>query len=367
MISQSKVYKIAIIGDSLSVGGAERVHARLSDFFVANNNEVFNCIFVDSVTYNYSGELFNLGKIHQDSNSIVRKFNRFIKLKQFVDENQFDVIIDFRMRKNFFQEYLISNFIYKKRGVFSVRSGFLPYYFPKSSFLSKLIHKNKKVVAVSSAVKDKIILKKLAKNVTYIYNPIDFNDISELKEAFVPNAKKYILAIGRMNNDIKQFDKLINAYSKSSLPQKAIDLILLGEGKNQADYVKLTQQLEIEDKVKFLGFQENPFPYYKNAVFTVLSSKNEGFPNVLIESLACETPVVSFDCFSGPNEIIQNGENGLLVENQNFEKLTEAMNVLVDDEKLYQNCKNNAKASIGHLKMETIGQLWLDLLKKDVS
>ena len=170
MIIQSKAYKIAIIGDSLSVGGAERVHARLSEYFVANNHQVFNCIFLDSVTYKNSGELFNLGKIHKNSNPITRKISRFIKLKQFVEKNQFDVIIDFRMRNVFVQEFLISNLIYKKKAIFSVRSGVLNYYFPKSSFLSKLIYKNKKIVAVSRAVKDKIIDEKFAQNVTHPLN-----------------------------------------------------------------------------------------------------------------------------------------------------------------------------------------------------
>ncbi|NMH25213.1 glycosyltransferase [Flavobacterium solisilvae] len=364
MIIQSKAYKIAIIGDSLSVGGAERVHARLSEYFVANNHQVFNCIFLDSVTYKNSGELFNLGKIHKNSNPITRKISRFIKLKQFVEKNQFDVIIDFRMRNVFVQEFLISNLIYKKKAIFSVRSGVLNYYFPKSSFLSKLIYKNKKIVAVSSAVKDKIIQEKFAQNVTYIYNPIDFEEIIKLKEEFIPETQNYILAAGRMNNDIKQFDQLIIAYSKSNLPQKAIDLVFLGEGKNQEKYIQLAKNLGLENRVKFLGYQENPFPYYKNAIFTVLSSKNEGFPNVLIESLAVETPVVSFDCFSGPNEIIQHGENGILVDNQDFEKLSQAMNTFIEDTKLYKNCKSNAKLSIKHLETETIGQLWLDLFKK---
>ncbi len=165
------------------------------------------------------------------------------------------------------------------------------------------------------------------------------------------------------NNDIKQFDRLIIAYSKSHLPQKSIDLVIIGEGKNKEKYIELAKNHGVESRVKFLGHKENPFPYYKNAIFTVLSSRNEGFPNVLIESLATETPVVSFDCFSGPNEIIQNGENGILVANQDFEKLTQAMDTFYEDNKLYEYCKNNAKSSIMHLKRETIGQLWLNLFK----
>ena len=83
---------------------------------------------------------------------------------------------------------------------------------------------------------------------------------------------------------------------------------------------------------------------------------------MIIESLATETPVISFDCFSGPNEIIIDKHNGILVENQNVEKLTEAMNTLVEDINLYQHCKQNAKASVAQFDIEIIGKQWLDLL-----
>ncbi|MCZ8090451.1 glycosyltransferase [Flavobacterium sp.] len=366
MIKQNQQYKIALIGDSLSNGGAERVHARLSDFFESKNHKVYNCVFVDSVNYKYSGELFNLGKIQKKSNPILRRIVRFYKLKQFIKKNQFDIIIDFRMRNTFFQEFLLSNFIYKNKVIYSVRSGVLNYYFPKSSFLSKLIYQNKKIVAVSEAVKNKIKEEELAQNVTYIYNPIDFEEIAKLKEEFIPESQSYILAAGRMNNDIKQFDQLIIAYSKSDLPKKSIDLVLLGEGKNLEKYKELAKNLGLEKSIKFLGFQENPFPYYKNAIFTVLSSKNEGFPNVLIESLAVETPVVSFDCFSGPNEIVKDKENGILVENQEFEKLIHAMNIFIEDKKLYNDCKKMTKLSVSHLQIELIGKLWVDLIEKQL-
>jgi len=161
--------------------------------------------------------------------------------------------------------------------------------------------------------------------------------------------------------DIKQFDKLILAYSKSILPIHNIILVLLGNGEKRVVYESMSKELGIDQFVKIEDFLNNPFPFYKNAKFTVLSSKNEGFPNVLLESLACDTPVIAFDCLSGPREIIQDCENGLLVENQNLEKLTTSMNEMITDEKLYLHCKKNAKESVLKFSVERIGEQWIHL------
>jgi glycosyltransferase involved in cell wall biosynthesis len=344
--------KIALIGDTLGNGGAEKVQALLSLFFHKAGLEVFNIILWDIVTYEYAGSMHI---IHTRS-----------EIKKTIEENEIDYIIDFRIRPFFFLEFLISRFTYHKNAFYTVHSGSLDFYFPKSSFLSRLIYKKRAVVTVSEAIKDAVLSRKITKNIVCIHNPIHFESIDQLKNDFViEKNSNYILVAGRFD-PIKQFDKLILAYSRSILPQKGIKLIFVGEGAVDSNYktscMQLCVDLGLESSIEFKGFMTNPFPYFKNALFTVLCSKNEGFPNVLIESLACETPVVSFDCFSGPSEIIINNHNGLLVENQNFEKLTEAMNLMVSDESLYSNCKENALQSVEKFSFENIGNQWLDLL-----
>lgn len=360
MIKPLRKYKIALIGDCLANGGAEKVHALLSVYFQNEGLEVHNCVFADWVQYKYSGSLLNLGKMNTDSNIIKRKFTRFFKLRRFIKENNFDAVIDFRIRNNSWQELLISKFCYPNNAYYTVHSGILSYYFPK---FSKLIYKNKSTVAVSIAIQEAIVSKRLAKSAFQIYNPIDLQSISVLKDDYTISEGNYILAVGRMNDDVKQFDQLIQAYSKSGLHNKNVKLIFLGYGHKLTEYKTLAEALGLENLVTFKGFLENPFPYYQNALFTVLSSKNEGFPNVILESFAVGTPVVSFDCFSGPNEIIKNKQNGLLVENQNFDQLSDMLNLFFENVELREHCKQNTKATIKSFDVETIGKLWLELLK----
>lgn len=362
MSDQNKKHKIGLVGDSLSKGGAEKVHALLSIYFENQGLNVHNCILIDLVTYEYSGSVLNLGKIKTNSSSFVRKFNRFFALRNFIISNNFDCVIDFRMRPSFVLEFILSRLVYPKNTIFYVLSGRLDFYFPNNILLSKLIYKNKKIATVSKAIEDEISKNRFSNKVKNLFQPFDFEAIEILKNEFQVSGK-YILAVGNMDSDVKQLDKLILAYSKSELPNQKIKLIVLGEGKFKIEYQKLADELKLSDLVSFKGTVFNPFPFYQNAIFITLTSKNEGLSNAIIESLACETPVVALDCFSGPREIIVNYYNGILVENQNFEKFTEAMNSMIFDKELYQKCKENALKSVQKFSIEIIGRHWLDFIK----
>ncbi|MDC8004463.1 glycosyltransferase [Aureisphaera galaxeae] len=355
--------KIALVGNTLSSGGAEKAQARLSIFLDSKGIEVHHILVTDKITYPYAGKVFNMGRLKNQSNDLFNKLKRLSALRKYLKQEKFDYIIDFRVKKNFLQENLIANWVYKAPYIMSIRSFNTDYYFPKQKAkASRIYRKSYGIVAVSKALQKKIETEFGYQNVHTIYNGLDFDEINTLAEAPHNLTFPYILGIGRMQSGIKQFDHLIEAFHDAAARQKGIHLVLVGEGEDLSKYKELVARLKLESEVHFIPFVENPFPYFKNAYVTALTSKFEGFPNVLIESLASGTPVMAYDCESGPSEIIEHEENGLLIANQDKGALLEAMDRLVMDSELYDRCKAQARQSVDSFAMEAIGQEWLRLL-----
>ena len=188
-----------------------------------------------------------------------------------------------------------------------------------------------KIICVSEGVKEdlSLIVGKLAQ-MQVIYNPVFDESILNLaKEPLGEDqyifecAYPVIIAVGRLVK-AKDYPNLLNAFKKVLSIKKAI-LLILGEGPEEKYLKNLVNQLKIYNDVVFLGFKKNPYKYMAHSALFVLSSKREGFGNVIVEAMACGTPVVSTNCKSGPLEIIEDGVNGLLVVPENHIDLADAI------------------------------------------
>jgi glycosyltransferase involved in cell wall biosynthesis len=109
------------------------------------------------------------------------------------------------------------------------------------------------------------------------------------------------------------------------LEQGPARLIILGSGPLRAELDALCRELGISEVVDFVGFRDNPLPWFRRADAFVLSSRSEGFGNVLVEAMACGTPAIATNCPYGPAEILENGKYGLLVPPENPHALAKAM------------------------------------------
>ena len=364
MTQKSHRLKICFVTVTLSDGGAERCAALLSNYFDSQDVEVYHVVFSGKVEYDYSGKLFHLEHLKDKRNSWWSRSKRFFALKQFFANNHFDFVIDFRAKEFFLQEMIIHNFVYPKF-IQTIHSYKLKSYLPNNKLKAKLLYRNcQQFITVSKGIYEKVSNNYKFLPTKLIYNPIDFEMILNQSKQNISDDFQYILSAGSMNKNIKQFNKLIECYAKSILPSTNIKLIILGEGKLKSKWIKLAESLNLQDMIIFKGNVKNPFRYYKNALFTISTSKFEGMPMVLLESLACGNPIISWDYASGPNEIITDKQNGLLIENQHTEKLIEAMNLFVLDNNLYLHCKENAVSSVKQFSLETIGNEWLNVFDK---
>lgn len=150
-----------------------------------------------------------------------------------------------------------------------------------------------------------------------IYNPFPINTIQFLADQHSVQYQDYFIHVGRFNA-VKRHDKLLKIYAESGV---ANPLLLMGEGSNKQvdDINNLIRKHGLTDRVIVTGFKQNPFPYIRNALALLLTSEFEGLSNVIIEALICGTPAVSFDCPSGPKEILKGDLHEFLIPFDNAE------------------------------------------------
>ncbi|MBY5930373.1 glycosyltransferase [Halomonas sp. DP8Y7-3] len=168
----------------------------------------------------------------------------------------------------------------------------------------RLLYNRKRIVTVSQGILARLEseFRVVPTRGLSIHNPVDIARIRYLSSLPVDDAPDdFLLFVGRLDQRAKRFDRLLDAYRDSGV---TLPLVLIGDGSAAHEVTTMIRERGLEERVWLIGARDNPFAYMARAKALLLSSDYEGFSLVLVEALACKTPVVSVDCPSGPAEIL---------------------------------------------------------------
>ncbi len=174
--------------------------------------------------------------------------------------------------------------------------------------------------------------------------------------------RQVVLGVGRLV-DAKGFDLLIRAFALSELGTKGWRLVILGEGPMRAALENLCRVLDVAGYVDLPGETTDPAEQMSTCAIFALSSRYEGFPNVLLEAMACGAAPVAFDCLSGPRDVIEHGVNGLLVPAGDVPALAAELSNLARDPARQKRLASNAeRVAVSH-SPDVILKKWTELLE----
>jgi glycosyltransferase involved in cell wall biosynthesis len=337
--------KILIALPNDVMGGAEQYLFEMCQY-LSRNNEIKVVFLKQPITnfWNNNVQSKNVQLIYLNATSEKKGFIKFLKWS-FSNKSNFNYAITSHLHLNGILGFLrkinllkIENHIARESTyIFDRFSGLKLLEF--KSFYKMGYNKIDLLITQSEEMKKKLLkgLTKsmIPKQINTIPNLLNLNNIQNKSIEFLPNHKNYIITAGRLIPE-KGFDILIEAYNNIKNEIGNIKLLILGEGKERKKLEDLIDRFNLGAKVKLLGFKENPMSYFKYADLCVVSSRVEGFPNVLLQMMTLNGNVVSTLCAGGIDEI----EGIQTCEADNIETLAntmlEAIKNKIDNSKLFQ-------------------------------
>lgn len=358
---------IGFLKASLCLGGTERSAANISRLLAKDYNLYFILFNGSDIKYSYDGKLIDIKTPSRKSflGKVANSFIRYKRVRKVVKQQNIDVLYEFLYIKNMLSYVSYKNVkrIISARDFREIQSKRKLYYYALSKANAMICNSEyikNYYLSTYPQHKDKVFT---------VYNIIDGEEIAcqSMEETekeyidFLNNHSKTISVVGRFCKE-KGFEYMLEAFFKVT---KNIDvgLVMVGDGGYKEKYQKIIQDLGIEDRVYFTGFQNNPYKYMAKSDIFVLSSLSEGFPNVLGEAMSLGLPVIATNCYSGPAEILREDcdygavtdkfvecDYGIITprmtkeNNQNaIEELSKALEYLLKDGNLMQKYAKLAK------------------------
>jgi len=355
--------KVALFINSLTSGGAERVVSVLINELIEQGISVeLFCIEHDNAfTIPKEVNIIYLSSLTKHDSSLKKLLYLpylALKLKKEIKKRNIELLQSHIYRANFIN--LLAKIFGSKHTVEVVEVTSINNL--KDGNLAKKI--NFSLIQLLYGHADLVIFKaqrmraEFLKNISYkgenkvINNPYNIEKIQLMaKEPLLDftfdKEKKYLITVGRLDRE-KGLVTLIESLLFLDL---SVELVIIGEGEERENLEQKIQELKLEKRVHLLGKKNNPFQYVAAADLFVLSSHGEGFPNVLVEAMICNTAVIATDCISGPREIlapltdinfqlkkdIELAENGILYPIKDTTALVEAISLLLTNTELRES------------------------------
>ena len=358
---------ILIVIHSLQLGGAERVTAHLSRLWTAAGHRV------TIATLSAGGAFYQLDPsvrvvavgLARESrgilDAVLGNLRRVCTIRALIRDLKPDVTIGMMMAASVLVAFAGLGLPSRTLGVEHIYPPCLPMGRPWTLLRKYAYGLLNGVIALTEMASAWLRTHTYARRFVTIPNAVEW-PLPENEPAISPAAifapsLKLILAAGRLEPQ-KGFVYLIEAFGQLRGAGEDWGLVILGEGLERAALESRVRALGLQRRVFLPGLAGNMNDWYKRASLFVLSSLYEGFPVALLEAMAAGVPVVSFDCDSGPREMIRHGVDGVLVPVGDVTALAKAMGALMSDERLRAEMAGRAIAVRERFSKERVLALW---------
>ena len=375
--------KILLLATAYEIGGLSNVIRNIMDNLDTRKNEVV--FLVERLDIRHYPLRKDIKIINMDIKSargarkLVNIFSHIKRIRKTIVSESPDVVLSFAFPINCL--YLLAflwpvkkrpkiilgeytELLYVKRKTHSFREYIFSFIYKTVMFL--LYFRADAIVSVSESLSQQI--RKLflvdPKKIKVIHVPVNIIEVQRFsREEISEHNSNNLPCVGTVSRLCfeKGVNFLIEAFSDLI---KKIDarLVIVGDGIERSSLERMTRELNIEDKVTFLGWVENPYKHLKSMDVFVLSSLYEGFPTAVIEAMLCSVPVVATKSVGGMQELIRDGMDGLLVPSEDTRALSNSIYRLLKDKDLRGRLAKEAIKKVGQFDSRNITSQYESLI-----
>ena len=351
-------------GDMSRTGGTERVTAMIANELSKNPQYEIHVLSVTNEQmisfFELDLSVYHTSVLRNPTVNLKRDYFKVVSgIRQYLKQYEIDILIEVDVICNL---YTIPATRFMKTKIISWEH--FNYYSNNGSKLRDISRKLTKyfsshiVTLTEQDRKNYIENLNLSDKVTCIYNPIQTIETQPYHAH-----SKQILSVGRLTYQ-KGFDMLCEVAKEVLFQNPDWTWLIIGEGEDRPMIEQKIKQYQLEGRLILTGAQKEVDKYYRNSSLYVMTSRYEGLPMTLLEAKSYQLPIVSFDCQTGPSEIVENGINGYLVELNNCKEMTKILNMVLNNVSLLKGFSQQSKNNIHNFELGEVINKWEEIINQ---